>query len=539
MNRAPTTFIDRQVLLVLPLLGAIGVIVSLAGCGSLPKPTPAWNVPHSMNTNGLQWVHALAPGIAEHPGCSGVELLRNGMDALSARLALADSAERSLDIQYYMWKPDAAGLLLADRIVRAADRGVHVRLLLDDIGGSTSDAALLALDSHSNIEVRVFNPIANRVFRKISALLSFERITRRMHNKSFTADRTVTIVGGRNVETRYFAPGDEPMFADLDVLAAGPAAGEVALMFDKFWLSPRSIPIYALEGKSRPVEKRKADYARLANQAQSAASSSTFSAVDADTVAARIRRREPDLVWGDTHLVYDRPEKITADEDYPTNHLFTELRGMVNATTNQFLVVSPYFIPGRKGIEFFRSLRARGIRVVVLSNSLASTDVTAVHASYRRYRKDLLRAGVEMWEFRPDAPILTQAPGHGIPPPRGKKPPPTALHTKAFAFDRDALFVGSLNLDPRSAALNTEMGLVMRMPSVASAAADEFETNLDANAYHLEFIRSTGPCKECGSVVWHSDEGGVDVKYTHEPHTSIFERIYVCLLALLPIESQL
>lgn len=531
---------DHPILLALPLFGALFLALGLAGCASLPKPTPAWSVRRQVDTTNTAWARAIAPAEAEHPGDTGIELLRYGMDAFSARLALADSAERTLDIQYYMWKPDAAGWLLAERLINAADRGVHVRLLLDDIGGSTSDSVLLALDSHTNIEVRIFNPIANRTFRSLNWIFNFHRINRRMHNKSFTADRIATIVGGRNVEIRYYAPGDEPMFADLDVLAAGPAAADVATMFDRFWFNPLSIPIHALQGKAAPEAFDREAFARLTARARSAANTPQFDNLDSIRVGADIRVHEPPIVWGNTTLISDRPEKASSDEDSITNHLFPKLRGIVSATTNEFLVVSPYFVPGPNGVELLRSLRERGVHVIVLSNSLASTDVIAVHAGYRRYRKELLRAGVDLWEFKPDATIDSRAPE---PARRGRardrRPKRTALHAKSFAFDRSTLFVGSLNVDPRSAALNTEMGFVMRMPALARDAADNFETNLIPNAYRLEFVPSSGPCKECGSIVWHSEEHGKDVKYTHEPKTSIFLRLYVRLLSLLPIESQL
>jgi len=477
--------------------------------------------------------------VAEHEKASGIQFLAYGRDALAARLALADTAERCLDVQYYIWKPDNSGRLLTERLLRAADRGVRVRMLLDDIGGSAPDAALLQLDSHTNIEVRLFNPVANRFFRKLSLLLEFQRVNRRMHNKSFTADRMVTILGGRNVGDHYFSAGVERQFADFDVIAAGPAAAEVAGMFDRYWLNPVSIPIHALTRKRSSPEKLAESRASLAADVEAMANLADFRALASNAVGAEIRRRELALVWGPARLVSDLPEKVVSDPKDPSTHLLPELRSVVEAARGEVFIVSPYFVPGRNGVEFFRSLRQRGLRVVVLSNSLAANDVTPVHAGYRRYRKFFLLAGVELWEIKPD--VLLRAAGRGAKDTRkdGGPPAQSALHAKIFTFDRNTLFVGSLNLSPRSASINTEMGLVLEVPQLTGPAVNAFEASLAQNAYRLEFVPGPGPCKECGSIVWVSQEDGREVRYTREPHASLCRRLQVAIFSLLPIESQL
>jgi putative cardiolipin synthase len=522
---------------VLPVLGILLGVVCLAGCTSLPKTSPEWSERRTLDTENTSWARSLAQSMAEYPGLSGVQLLPHGLDALSARLAVADTAERCLDVQYYIWRPDDAGRLLAERLVRAADRGVQVRLLLDDIGGSASDEVLLALDTHTNLEVRLFNPIANRSHRTLSVLFDFQRVNRRMHNKSFTADRLVTIVGGRNVADHYYASGDEPQFADFDVLAAGPAAGDVATMFDQYWYHPSSIPISALIREPIHPDRRAELYASLARHVQTITNSTDFRVLAGDDMGVRIRRHEPDLVWGPTRLVSDRPEKITTDPKDTSTHLLPELRALVSDPKSELLIVSPYFVPGTKGVDFFRSLRKRGVRVVVLSNSLAANDVTAVHAGYRRYRKALLLAGVEMWEIKPDARVRATAGEDNRK--RERFSSRSSLHAKAFVYDRQTLFVGSLNLDPRSVSLNTEIGLVVQIPELAAPAVDRLEARLAENAYRLEFVPGPGPCKECGSIVWHSQENGRKVRYTREPHAPFSRRLMVWLLSFLPIESQL
>ncbi len=245
------------------------------------------------------------------------------------------------------------------------------------------------------------------------------------------------------------------------------------------------------------------------------------------------------MAWGETKLICDQPEKVTTDPTNILTHMLPALRSVADQTTNDLVVVTPYFVPGEKGVEFFRSLRKRGVRVVILSNSLAANDVTAVHAGYRRYRKDLLRAGVEMWEIKPNTQIRATIQEGQVSSKRAGKPSRSALHAKLFIFDHQTLFVGSMNLDPRSAVINTEMGLLIEIPELAGPLADGLEGQLAQQAYRLEFVPGSGPCKECGSIVWISQEDGREVRYTHEPHASLYRRLLVNLLSLLPIESQL
>jgi putative cardiolipin synthase len=511
----------------------------LSGCSSLPKPRPEWSERHPIETQNTRWTQTISPAGAEHPGSSGIKLLPYGLDAFAARLALADSAERTLDLQYYIWMPDTAGKLLAERVLCAADRGVRVRILLDDIGGSAPDDVLLILSSHTNVEVRIFNPVANRTFRKLSTLFDFKRVNRRMHNKSFTADRAVTILGGRNIAEHYFGLGEEALFADFDVIGAGPAVEEVETMFERFWYSAASIPVEALFMKSNLTEDFAAKRSLLTSEAGAITNSPRLRPLLRDEIASGIRRHDLGLTWGAVRLVSDRPEKIKSAHTDPSTHLLAQLSSVVNDTTRELHIISPYFVPGRKGLALFRSLRQRGIRIVILSNSLASQDVSAVHSGYRRYRKPLLRAGVEMWEMRPDVEIraTTQL---QVERASHNKQQGSSLHMKTLIFDRQTLFVGSLNLTPRSASVNTEMGLVMEIPLLAEATARVFEKELVDKAYRLELVPGPGPCKECvGGIIWHSHENGREVQYTSEPHATFCKRLAVDLFSLFPIESQL
>jgi putative cardiolipin synthase len=512
-----------------------GVLIALCSCSSLPKARPEWSARQTVETQHTSWASAISAASAAHPDWSGIKLLPYGLDAFAARLALADSAERTLDLQYYIWMPDKAGKLLAQHVLGAADRGVRVRLLLDDFGGTAPDNVLLTLSAHTNIEVRIFNPVANRTFRKLSSLFDIKRVNRRMHNKSFTADRTVAIVGGRNIAEHYFGLGEEPLFADFDVIAAGPAVKEVGMMFDRFWYSESSIPVEALSRKQILAKDVAAGQTQLNLEANTITNSPQFQSVFANETARDIRRHDLSLTWGPVWLVSDLPEKVKSARADPTTHLLPQMRSVVTNTTREWLIISPYFVPGKKGVKLISSLRQRGVRIVVLSNSLASQDVTAVHAGYRRYRKALLSEGVEMWEMRPDVEL--RGTGEQQMTDKKHKSPGSSLHMKTLVFDRKVLFVGSLNLTPRSSSINTEMGLVMEIPALAEPVAGTFEQRLVDKAYRLELVPGSWPA--CGHIVWHSREDGREVVYSCEPHARFKKSLAVSIFSLLPIESEL
>ena len=531
--------LDSRRWLIPSQLGMLFVTASLVGCGSLPKPRPEWSERLTVDAQDTTWARTAARSAAGEPGSSGVELVPYGRDALSARLALADTAERSLDLQYYIWLPDNAGRLLAQRVLTAANRGVRVRLLLDDVGGTASDEVLLALNSHTNVQVRIFNPIANRTFRSLSLLSDFQRASRRMHNKSFTVDRSVTILGGRNVAESYFALGKEARYKDIGVILAGPAVGHVEKMFERFWYSTSSIPIQALSPKHLSPTRLAEINASLAAHTKAITNLPDFKALASNELGAALRRHELELVWGPVRMVSDLPEKVTTNPEDESTHLLPALRTVANGTTKELVVVSPYFVPGEKGMEFFRSLRQRGVRVVVLTDSLAANEVLAVHAGYRRYREALLLAGVQLWEMKPDIEIRTSTQQHDSGSTGDSKRPGSSLHGKVMIFDRQNLFVGSFNFSRRSASLNTEDGVVVGIPQLAERAARALEKWLPENAYRVEFVPDPGACRECGHLIWESKENGREVSYSREPRASFSRRLKVDLLSLLPIEKQL
>ena len=475
----------------------VALSLCLTGCASLPVNsgrTASTALPPIDSTHLGQM---LAGGIAKHPGESGVCPLASGADALAARIALADIAERSLDVQYYIWHGDETGLQLAQHILAAADRGVRVRVLLDDFGSTAKDESLLALDGHPNVEVRVYNPIALRGMRVLGSLMDFSRTTRRMHNKSFTADNQATIVGGRNIGNEYFGADEALDFADLDVLAVGPVVREVSTAFDMFWNSSAAYPITTVNRQVAPPGVL--DKLRGHPSQQEA------------RIAQRIRDGELAFDWCKAWVVCDSPEKTTK---LPAREqqLVGQLRPTLTATKKELVIISPYAVPGKKGMEFFRDMRRRGVRVILVTNSLASTDGVPVHAGYSRYRKELLRMGVELYELKPT----------------GNE----SLHAKSFAFDRQDLFIGSFNLDPRSANLNTEMGIVFESPARAGPMVEKLEAKLAEKAWRVELV--PGP-DHSSRLVWVSKDGRQMV----EPGASFSRRLTVALIGWLPVEGQL
>lgn len=474
--------------------------------------------------------------VTQHPGHSGLHPMPNGVDAFAARTTLADLAQRSLDVQYYIWDPDPIGRLLIERLLAAADRGVRVRVLLDDYASTADDRGLLALDSHPNVEVRLFNPIALRSRKTLGLLFDASRATRRMHNKSFNADNQVAIVGGRNIADEYFEVADDANMADLDVVSIGPVVRDVGQSFDEYWNSPASFPITTLTHRTSSPEDFATALARLKADSDQTRASPAGVAFAASPLVEQIRSGGLTFYWGNATLVYDDPRKAAAQSDDPQHRLLPKVKAVIDDVQHEVVLVGPYFIPGRSGMEFFRTLRQRGVRVVILTASMASTDVLSVYAAYSRYRNELLAMGVELYEFKPNAVHRVEGDKSG-----GKRSETTSrasLHGKFFGFDRTSVFVGSLNLDPRSAKLNTEVGVIFESPEMADQLWRRLDDRLMEIAWKVEAV----PMDSSGDYVrlnWVTRENGALVRLTDEPGQSFCRNLWVALVRILPIESQL
>jgi putative cardiolipin synthase len=508
------------------LISGLALLVAGAalqsGCASLPSLAGRTASTALSDTGGTPLGLAVAPLVALHPGESGVYALDDGRHAFAARVVLANAARRSLDVQYYIWRNDITGVLLFDALRAAAGRGVRVRLLLDDNNTSGLDAALALLDAHPNIEVRLFNPFAMRRARLLGYLTDFTRLNRRMHNKSFTIDGQATIIGGRNIGDEYFGAAGEVLFADLDVLAIGAVVESVSRDFDRYWNSASAYPVSLIVGAPDPADATAVRREAAAIAQTPAARAYRVAMRDSTFVDDLVARHLP-LEWAATRLVSDDPAKAL-DRAAPASLVGPQLRQLIGEPARELNLVSPYFVPGETGTSEFSQLAARGVTVRVLTNSLEATDVAAVHAGYAKRRGPLLAAGVKLFELRRTwAGNVPQARTG----PMGSSA--SSLHAKTFSVDGTRVFIGSFNFDPRSARLNTEMGFVIDSPAMAQRLAAALKDGIAERAYEVRLAPD-------GKLYWLEQNGGHTIRHDTEPGTSVWKRLGVQLLELLPID---
>jgi len=526
-NRAATGLARLSGILWLVLLV---LLLAAGGCSSLPEVAERRESMAVVATDGVlaREVRRLS---GEHPGQSGVRLLGDGLDAFAARVALADAAVSSIDVQYYLFHNDMSGKLLIARLLDAADRGVRVRLLIDDMDTAGRDRVMAAIDTHPSFEIRLFNPFANRGRRLLEMIGRFGQVSRRMHNKSFTVDGLATVVGGRNVGDEYFSAHPDVAFGDLDMLAVGAVSREVSEQFDLYWNSELAFPISALTRNQAAEEDLVRARDQLTAYTRSMQHSAYADRIRQTGLVNELAEGRLDLTWGEAHAYYDLPQKLMLPPEDRSTHMTPKLRPLVEEAQDDLLIFSPYFVPGDAGVDFLAGLAGRDVKVRVLTNSLASTDVAAVHAGYSKYREPLLARGVGLYEVKPQ-PDRPQTGGEGWVGSSSR----ASLHAKTFVIDRSRLFVGSLNLDPRSAVLNTEMGIVFDSPRMAGGLADWFEENRRRVAYELT-LEDSGDGRD--TLEWKEGAADGERSWTRDPHTNALQRMLVGLLGFLPIEEQL
>lgn len=497
----------------------------LRACSALPTLDDRAASAALTDTAATRLGRAVAPLTSAHPGLAGIHPVRDARDAFAARYLLAGAAERTLDVQYYIWRNDLSGTLLCKALVDAANRGVRVRLLLDDHNTAGLDPILAALDAHPRIEVRLFNPFVIRKPRLVGYLTSFSRLNRRMHNKSFTADNQVTVIGGRNVGDEYFGATDGVLFADLDVIAIGPVVHEVSNDFDRYWASDSSHPSIRLL-PSATADAIAAVASHASRVERNPAAVAYLDALRRSTFVQQLVRAELPFEWAATRMISDDPAKGLGRE-VEGDLLQEKLRTIFGTPAAQLDLVSPYFVPATDGTALLTGWARNGVRLRVLTNSLEATDVAAVHAGYARRRRALLEAGVTLYELRSRSgvPITKSARATGS----SGRSSGSSLHAKTFAVDRSRFFVGSFNFDPRSAELNTEMGFVIDSPLLAGQMQTLFSTSIPANAYE---VRMT----EDGELYWLERAAGRTVRHDVEPGTTFWQRTAVAVMSRLPIE---
>jgi cardiolipin synthase C len=497
------------------------------GCATLPPLEGRTATTALADTAGTRLGRAVAADVAANPGKTGIHALPEGHAAFAARVVLAAAAEKSIDAQYYIWHGDQVGYLLFEALWQAAERGVRVRLLLDDLNTAGLDPTIAALDAHPNIEVRLYNPLVQRGARMLNFVTDFARVNRRMHNKSFTVDNQVSVVGGRNIGNEYFGAGGGVVYADLDVIAVGAAVREVSKEFDLYWNSPSAYPAPSFVGTAGADGA--ADLkARFASTRADPESVAFLEAVRTTPLARDLLGGQLALEWTLAQAVYDDPAK-TLDTTARTDVLlFPELVRTIGRPEKGFDLVSPYFVPGEEGTAALVALAGQGVKVRILTNSLASSHANVVHSGYAKRREDLLRAGVRLYEIKTTA--ARDAREEKV---KFGSSSSAALHAKTFAVDRSRVFVGSFNFDPRSARLNTEMGLVIDSPTLARQLAERFDTAVPLVAYEVRF----GP--DGLSLEWIERSTTGEARYDTEPGTTWFQRWSVDMLSVLPVDWML
>jgi putative cardiolipin synthase len=508
---------------------AVCALLLMGGCATLPEDFARPESYALADTDDTALGKASRELRRGRGGETGFYPLGNGLDAFVARAVLANSAQRSIDAQYYLLHKDLLGALFVDLLLKAADRGVRVRLLVDDMDVADKELGLAAADSHPNMEIRVFNPFARNVGRASQFLTRYGEVDRRMHNKSFNADNQYAILGGRNIGNEYFEADPEFAFADLDVLAIGPeVAQQVSTAFDLYWNSELAYPLSVLIRSLPTPRENEEARARLTRFVLEQDDSEYLRALRDSDLANALRADTVRLFWGDGEVVYDPPEKLLEAMGKSERYLAAQLSPHMQAVREELIIFSPYFVPGKEGVAALRAARERGVRIRILTNSLVSNDVAIVHAGYLKFRKPLLRAGVEIYEMnaRLTAEQRKAKLGASV----------ASLHAKSFVLDRESVFIGSLNLDPRAVYFNTEIGVVVNAPELAAEMTRTFEQRIDEVAFRLELKTDE---KGTQKLLWHGLVDGQPKTFDHEPYATLWQRFMVNFLSIFPIESQL
>jgi putative cardiolipin synthase len=508
-------------------------VAALVGCAwPLPiahekPPSRAFDHPeHTVLARRL----VLPPGAAH--GASALRLLASGHEAFAARALLAELAQHTLDLQYHLVESDDTALLLLHRAQRAAQRGVRVRVLIDDIGSTLPLAELAALARHPRVEVRLFNPFHARgaLWRALEWLGNSKRLNRRMHNKLWIADNAAMVIGGRNLGNAYFDVSPHEGFADLDLLVAGPAVREASQTFDALWNSDWAVPLAQVVALPATDEAAAASLRALEARAEAFRAGAYAHVARTSEFAEQLRAGRLALVAATARIHADVPPDgsavATANAPRP---IFAALREAVNAARAELILVTPYFVPGDFAIGVLCRLAERGVAVRVLTNSLASTDVPAVHPAYARYRPRLLACGVQLHELRPAA-----QPDGGV---RRRLSSGASLHAKAVVVDRELVFMGSMNLDPRSRQLNTEVALQATSAALGARLGALFDDAVAPDQAWLVELERSGDA--ASPLRWTGDDGAQPIVHLREPDAGAWRRLAALLLGALLDEELL
>jgi cardiolipin synthase C len=482
-------------------IATVALLLMLAGCVGLPRHVEKSRSEALPNPETTA-LGRLVESQQSNKNLSGIHLLISGEEALADLIALADHAERTLDIQYYIIQQDDSARLLLRHVRQAADRGVRVRVLVDDLNTAGEDRRFMHLSEHANVEVRVFNPFPGGRFamwtRFLASASDMRRINHRMHNKLFVADDALAITGGRNIGDQYFTRDEHNNFIDLDVVAAGAIVPELSASFDAFWNSKYAYPIASV---ASPVSAEPA-----------APPPADSGPVNANWLESEIDSGKLQLTWVPASVLADRPAKIASDTS-PDEEvtIANNISALMRSAKQELIVISAYFIPGKDGVALFSKLVDDGVHIRILTNSLASTDSPLVHDGYARYRVALLKLGIELSEVRPKLG-QKRARFH---PFRGSN---ASLHAKAVVIDQRTVFIGSMNMDGRSARFNSELGLVMRSREIARQVTSLLDDISADGSYKLQLIGHSN------QIEWSSGEPGAEKTWFTDPETTRLQR---------------
>ena len=543
-----TFIIPRKIPSKLSLSLLFSLTIGLSGCQILPKQAhlpdsknlsarvnalyqqnqPQQPVIGSTSSGKNNLVSAISTQNSIHPDLSGYHPIVTGANAFAARSILTGMATRNIDVQYYIWHNDQAGQLLLKDLWEAAERGVIVRLLLDDFNNTAKfDQHLLRFASHPNIAVRIINPLMHRKFQALNFVTGLPRINRRMHNKSMTFDKQITIIGGRNIGDEYLSNDQSSQFADLDVLLIGKVVADIDNSFVSYWSAPISFDVETLvkldKGSSddflMSLEQIKDDDNLNRSSLSMYKSAIEDSSIDTDLINRRIPFR-----WTDMQFLSDDVGKLTKSVPTDTN-LVAQLRTLLGRPSKQLTIISSYFVPTKDGVDTLVQLADSGIEIKILTNSFDATDVTAVHSGYSQWRPKMLRAGIKIYELKSTASEEQRENKLW----RARSQSSTSLHAKTFAIDDHQVFIGSYNVDPRSANINTEMGVIINDDELARQLHEALSDDLLNQAYEVKIL-------EGGELQWHTIVDGKPVIYGAEPKVDLADHAWLTVMSWLPID---
>lgn len=510
------------------------LLISLTACSTLPKQqpiTPQYSV--DTDTSQTSLAQIINPLKQKYPGLTGYHILYEPLEAIDARIQLIDKAEKTLDLQYYIWDNDKVGALALYKLIQAADRGVKVRLLIDDNNAKSMEAIYLALDQHINIDIKLFNPYKFRRLRPLDMILDLKRINRRMHNKIFTADNQVTLIGGRNMSNQYYNVSDNYQFSDVDVMLVGQAVDDITHSFDEYWNHSYAYPVRNIVNHQQYTLRYEGLKQQLQDHFEQGTVKNYLEISNESHNFDHWLEEDVKLDWVTAKVIKDSPDKIKAKAK-KEQHLNFQMVERLSIPEKNVDLISAYFVPEKKGADHLSALAQSGVQVRILTNSFKANDVALVHAFYAKYREQLLKSGVELYEFLPAIPEEFQNKNNSAISKKSKVSlkglSRSSLHAKLMALDDKQVFIGSFNFDPRSANLNTEIGIILDSEPLAKAIHNTMDTNLSRYAYKLVLDAQD-------NINWRQKiPEGIKIR-TKEPKMKWWQKVGIKVISWLPIEG--